>query len=59
MGIDIFSAPDSRSALMLYKCVFQIPNLKRRDNDNLPHGSYRNRGCHKRYVKTRNKKIKN
>ncbi len=35
------------------KLIFQIPNLHRKDLDNLPSGSYRNRGYHSRSLKIR------
>ena len=40
-----------RSILAMKKCIFLIPNLMRKPWKKLPHGSYRNRGHHARYVK--------
>jgi hypothetical protein len=33
------------------KAKFQLPNLHRRENKKIPHGSYRNRGRYGKYMK--------
>lgn len=54
MGIHFMDAKDLRGVVVLYKCVFLIPNLLRKPNDYLPHGSYRNRGACSRLRKIPN-----
>jgi len=53
MGIRFMNAKDFRGTVVLYKCVFLIPNLLRKPNDELPHGSYRNRGSNNRWSKSK------
>jgi len=56
MAIHYMNAQDLRGVIVLYKCVFLIPNLKRKIFDELPSGSYICRGMNGRYKKVDNKK---
>lgn len=54
--IDYMNANSISGAIVMLKLVFLIPNLYRFENDDLPHGSYRNRGAYARYMRNRNYK---